>query len=166
MIARAIRKLEIKVITVTAGGCGLRPAVASPLTFGLSKDDLEQQIVGAYIQPLIRAATGRGARAVSVARSGLLEVQTIEMRPDILSHGVPPCMLGVLLPLTSSSADSYGLFDLDDATLIGAVESALGLLRRLRVSFVWRCVSAHSLVPMTPVRPSRSAQINQPSHKG
>jgi|UPI00055D773D hypothetical protein len=96
----------------------------SPLS-DLCPDDIEQQIIRAYVQLVFAAENTAGVRTTLVARLCSLEVRLSELPDASVLQDLPPFWLEIYSHITRSTVDSLGCFEFDEAELAMAVELVL-----------------------------------------
>ncbi|QRM33580.1 hypothetical protein [Microvirga sp. VF16] len=101
------------------------------LSLDLYTDEIEQRIIRAYIQLMLRPDNADGSRAVMVMRLGALEVRLTELPPDSVASGIPPFWLEVFSVAGHESIDSCGCFEFDEIELASAVSLVLEAARAL-----------------------------------
>jgi len=84
-----------------------------------SRDEIEQQIVRAYVQLALVPRQHDSCRTITLARFGDIEVRMTEVRP---ASSIPPFWLEVYSTATRSTIDGCGCFEFDERELAMAVD--------------------------------------------
>jgi hypothetical protein len=95
------------------------------------RDQIEQQIIRAYIQLALAPDHATARRTATLARFGALEVRLSEVpQPEGVPPAVPPFWLEVYSHVSNSTIDSCGCFEFDEDELLTAVELILDARQR------------------------------------
>lgn len=91
----------------------------------LGPDEIEQQIIRAYVRLVFAAENTAGVRTTLVARFYSLEVRLSELPDASGVQDLPPFWLEIYSHTTRSTVDSLGCFEFDQAELAMAVDLVL-----------------------------------------
>jgi len=95
------------------------------LSSDLCSDEIEQQIIRAYVRLVFAAENTAGVRTTLVARFCSLEVRLSELPDASGVQDLPPFWLEIYSHTTRSTVDSLGCFEFDQAELAMAVDLVL-----------------------------------------